>query len=124
LAGTNEASFSLTICDTVSCQPVGPGTPITSGCSTLIFPVYTSSATDPNLSNTLISITNTDVNRSVALHLFIVDGATCSVADNYLCLTKSQTASFTMADLDPGTTGYLMVVAVNPRTGCPIISIT
>src|SRR5262249_27209558 len=45
-------------------------------------------------------------------------GATCGVADNFICLTPNQTASFLTADLDPGTTGYIVAVAVDAQ-GCP-----
>jgi hypothetical protein len=58
--------------------------------------------------------------KSAAVHLFFVDGSTCAVADSYLCLTPQQTASFLLSDVDPGTTGYLVAVAVDPRTGCPL----
>jgi len=41
------------------------------------------------------------------VHLFFVDGATCSIADSLVCLTPNQTASFLASDIDPGTTGYI-----------------
>ena len=63
-------------------------------------------------------MTNTDPTRAVNVHLFFVDGASCSVADASLCLTQNQTTTFLASDLDPGTTGYLIVVAVD-RNGCP-----
>jgi hypothetical protein len=88
--------------------------------SLLIFPVYTSRASFSNLENTRVSITNIDPERSASIHLFLVDGATCSVSDAYICLTASQTASFLMADLDPGITGYIIAVAVDAN-GCPTI---
>jgi len=53
------------------------------------------------------------------VHLFFVDGATCSVADSYVCLTANQTVSFLASDLDPGVTGYLIALAVNAE-GCPV----
>ena len=71
------------------------------------------------MGNTRISLTNTNPTQFAAVHMFFVDGASCSVADSYICLTANQTASFMTSDLDPGTTGYVMVVAVDPRTGCP-----
>src|SRR5262249_35719657 len=51
---------------------------------------------------------------------FFVDGSNCSVADSFVCLTANQTMSFLASDLDPGTTGYLIAVAVD-RQGCPTI---
>lgn len=96
--------------------------------SILLFAFYISDASDPNSTNTRINITNTNPTRGVSLHLFFVDGATCSVADAFLCLTANQTHSFLMSDVDPGTSGYLMAVAVDGpaglagggNTGCPI----
>ena len=88
--------------------------------SILIYPVYTSGATDGNTQNTRFSITNTDAVRPINVHLFLVDGATCSVSDTYICLTQNQTASFLASDLDPGQTGYMIAIAVNDD-GCPII---
>lgn len=87
--------------------------------SILIYPVYTSLATQPGQQNTRINMTNIDSRRSANVHLFFVDGNTCSVSDSYLCLTANQTSSFLMSDLDPGVSGYLMAVSVNAQ-GCPV----
>jgi hypothetical protein len=84
----------------------------------LIYNVYTS-ATDSTRQNTRLSLTNTDASRSIAVHLFFVDGATCAVADANICLTANQTTTFLASDLDPGTTGYLIAVATDDN-GCPI----
>jgi hypothetical protein len=88
--------------------------------SLLIFPVYTSLASVSNLQNSRINITNTDAGRNVFVHLFLIDGATCSVSDAYICLTANQTTSFLMSDLDPGITGYMIAVAVDAN-GCPTV---
>jgi hypothetical protein len=88
--------------------------------SVLVYNFYSSSAASPNTQNTRISITNTNPTTPIGVHLFFVDGATCSIADVFLCLTKNQTASFLASDLDPGTTGYLVAVASDPTTGCPV----
>lgn len=98
--------------------PVGPGTPLP-GWSVLIYPVYTSSPTNPVAENTRINLTNTSTTQNACVHLFFVDGASCSVADAFVCLTPSQTASFLTSDLDPGTMGYVVAVAVDCVTGCP-----
>ncbi len=87
--------------------------------SILIFPVYTSDASNPNRENTRICLTNTDPINPATVHLFFVDGATCSVADNFICLTQSQTACFLASDIDPGTMGYIVAVEVNDP-GCPV----
>ncbi len=125
-ATVGGAPGSVTACATVDCQPVGPGSlPRTtspandqSAGSVLIYNIYTSS-TDSNRQNTRLSITNIEPVRTAFVHLFFVDGATCSVADSFICLTPNQTATFLASDLDPGTSGYLVAVAVD-RKGCPV----
>ncbi len=87
--------------------------------SILIYNVYTSSITNFAAQNSRLTLTNTSTTTRANAHLFFVDGATCSVADSYLCLTPNQTATMMASDLDPGITGYLFVVAVNDL-GCPI----
>jgi uncharacterized repeat protein (TIGR01451 family) len=138
LNGSNESSATATRCivtDCASapcvgpnCPDMGPGIPLpelpgTVGSdqrpgSILIFPYYTSDPINSVAQNTRINITNTDVSNSAFLHLFFVDGATCSSADSFLCLTPNQTTSFLMSDLDPGVSGYLVAVAVDSN-GCP-----
>ncbi len=88
--------------------------------SVLIYNVYTSSATSAATENTRINITNTSDSRDVAIHLFFIDGASCSPADSVMCLTRRQTVSLTASELDPGTMGYIVVVAID-NNGCPIV---
>jgi len=87
--------------------------------SLLYYNAYTSSATDPNAANTRINITNTNSAAGVAVHLFFVDAALCQPADNFVCLTPNQTASFLTSDVDPGVSGYIVAVA-SGRDGLPI----
>lgn len=113
-------------CGTLNCPLAGPGAayPASAGVSdqkpgsVLVFNLYSSGASNSIAQNTRINLTNTHAVLSTAVHLFFVDGASCSVADSYLCLTPNQTASFLASDIDPGTTGYLVAVAVD-LTGCP-----
>jgi len=121
-------NFTLKASDRNNCMGTGEFTIVVQGAtspvsdqragSVLIYNLYTSS-TDPNRQNTRISITNIEPTRAAFVHLFFVDGATCGVADSFICLTANQTASFLASDLDPGTTGYIVAVAVD-RTGCPV----
>ena len=137
--GVNDATTPASSCLETNCPPApctgndcpeyGPGNslpelPNMTGSgqrpgSVLIFPIYISDPTNANSQNTRISITNTDVSRPAYLHMFFVDGSTCSVADNFLCLTPNQTTSFLMSDLDPGVSGYLVAVAVDDK-GWPV----
>jgi hypothetical protein len=88
--------------------------------SVLFFPIYTSSATAPGGQNARISITNANTQQSVSVHLFFVDGTSCSVADMYVCLTRNQTTTFMASEFDPGTSGYLIAVATD-SLGCPTV---
>jgi hypothetical protein len=83
--------------------------------SVLIYNIYASNSTDPTKENTRLSITNSHDAEEVFVHLFFVDGATCAVADSYICLSKSQTVSILASDVDPDVRGYLVAVAVNPN---------
>lgn len=111
---------------TTNCPPAGPGLPLAASSpmsdqkagSVLIYNVYTSSPTNSNAQNTRINITNTEPARTAYAHMFFVDGASCSVADSFICLTPNQTVTFLMSDLDPGIAGYIMVVATDAQ-GCP-----
>jgi hypothetical protein len=122
----NGPKLKVEPCVTVNCPAVGPGqipnaqssVSDQKAGSVLIYNVYTSSASDSSLQNTRINLTNIDQKRSAFVHLFFVDGDTCSVADNYLCLTPNQTTSFQTSDVDPGVTGYLVAVAIDSQ-GCP-----
>jgi uncharacterized repeat protein (TIGR01451 family) len=128
LADPNTNNNTALVETTVTVPNLGSGPPIPATSeisddkpgSVLFYNFYTSSASDATQNNTRISLTNIHPNESVAVHLFFVDGATCSVADSYLCLTANQTASFLMADIDPGISGYIVAVAVDGRNGCPI----
>ncbi len=120
--GGQPTTFS--VCDVVDCPPTGPGGVLPAAAeasdqkagSILIYNVYTSS-TDPTRQNTRINLTNSHPQLPTFVHLFFVAEG-CAVADSYVCLTANQTASFLASDLDPGTSGYLIAVAVD-ALGCP-----
>ena len=87
--------------------------------SVLVFSFYTSSSTLPHIQNSRFSITNTSTTSPAIVHLFFIDGSTCSPSNRFMCLTPNQTTSFLASDQDPGTTGFLMAIAVDPL-GCPV----
>ncbi len=127
LSVTFDGGAPLTVqaCLTANCPSGSPGAiPQASAESSdqktgsvLIYNVYTSGATSGNTQNTRINLTNVHPTLPAFAHLFFVAEG-CSIADSYLCLTANQTASFLASDMDPGTTGYLVAVAVN-SIGCP-----
>jgi hypothetical protein len=86
--------------------------------SVLFFNRYLSNPSAPQLQDTQINITNVNPNEGVNIHMFMVDGSTCSIADFYLGLSQNQTGSFLASDFDPGTQGYIVGVAVSG--GSPI----
>ncbi len=88
--------------------------------SVLVYNLYTSSATNSITQNTDISITNTNTTTSVSVHLFFVNSNNSRAADTFISLAPRQTMSFLASDFDPGITGYLVAVAVNAFTGCPL----
>jgi hypothetical protein len=121
-------AINVQACVTVNCPNSIPGLPLggltevsdQKAGSVLFYNIYTSSVASPGSQNTRFSITNIEPTRRVAVHLFFVDGSTCSVSDRYVCLTPSQTMTFLASEQDPGTTGYLIAVAVDSLLGCPI----
>jgi len=127
--GVNDASTSVSSCAELSCGPaIMPGDPPPDSSeasddkpgAVLVYPLYSSSASALEKENTRINITNTSSDQRAIVHLFFVDGASCSVADAYLCMTPEQTVSLLASDLDPGVTGYLIAVVVDEVTGCPL----
>ncbi|MEP7336692.1 MAG: hypothetical protein ABI977_02925, partial [Acidobacteriota bacterium] len=108
-------------------SPVGPGSPFPTTSevsdqkagSVLVYNLYSSGSTNSNTQNTRINITNTNQSFPIAVHLFFVDGTSCSIADANICLTANQTTSFLASDIDPGTTGYIVAIASDTATGCP-----
>jgi hypothetical protein len=86
--------------------------------SILMYNIYASNSTNTAAENTKFNITNTNPTAGVLVHLFFV-ASDCSVRDSYLHLSQSQTATFSAADYDPDTMGYLLAVAVN-NNGEPI----
>lgn len=126
--GINDAMAKSQSCLTVNCPAIGPGMSLPSASevsdqkagSVLVFPLYSSSSVNLSRENTRLAITNIEPARKVAVHLFFIQDDSASVADAYVCLTPNQTTSFLASDLDPDIAGYLIAIAVDERTGCPI----
>src|SRR5262249_44621262 len=81
----------------VNCPAAGPGLsfPATSELSAqkagsvLVYNLYSSTPTNSNMQNTRIAITNTHQSLNAVVHMFFIDGATCTPADSFICLTPN-----------------------------------
>ncbi len=116
-------SVAITKTDTVTCpmttlnsDPVNIGVSDQKAGSVLVFPYYTSKASTK--ADTRMSITNIGTQQAY-LHLFFLDGASCQQADFTSCLTPNATLALNALDIDPETTGWLLVVAIDAQ-GRPI----
>lgn len=87
-------------------DPAPSGTPPTQG-SVLIYGYYASSALNPALENTTLKLTNTHATATTFVHLFFIEGSSCTVADMFDCLAPGETQSYLVSDLDPGNKGYV-----------------
>src|SRR5678816_1480477 len=55
--------------------------------SVLFYNFYTSGATSGTTQNTRINITNTSSTSAAFVHLFFVDGTSCSIADSFISVS-------------------------------------
>ena len=99
--------------------------------SILVYPYYTSNA--QTKADTRVTLTNLAGTLSplpwvenaalrggtIYAHIFFLNGANCSQADMYVCLTKGASISFNSSTQDPDITGYIVAVAVN-EMGRPV----
>jgi hypothetical protein len=87
--------------------------------SVLFFNHYNSNPSNADAVNTLFSLTNTNPGAGANVRLFFVDVANCQTHRIDICLAARQTSSFKASDLDPGTKGYLVAVAID-SAGHPV----
>ncbi|NDD63717.1 MAG: hypothetical protein EBZ36_07040 [Acidobacteria bacterium] len=123
--GIKDSTAVVDICMTINCPPLGAGSPMPVSSelsdqmagSILLYNIYTSGL-DPGREDTRLTITNVNPLSSTNVHLFFIDGQSCSAADLFINLTPNQTISFLASDVDPVTTGFMMAVATDVN-GCP-----
>src|SRR4030095_15141698 len=121
-------SFVVLVLFSAPALAADPGDPLDTGNavpndqkagSLLFFNIYTSSTTNPASQNTSITITNTSDSQAAFVHIYFIDGTSCSVADRFFCLTRLQTLTFYADEQDPGITGYIVAYAVDGIEGSP-----
>jgi uncharacterized repeat protein (TIGR01451 family) len=95
-----------------------PGCPKSQSGSILVFPYYTSSL-DSDTRLTISNLNSQTTAEQAYVHLFLMDGKSCSPADFFICLTPNASFSFKASEYDPMMTGYVIAVAVN-KDGVPI----
>ncbi|MBL8203526.1 MAG: hypothetical protein JNM09_04795 [Blastocatellia bacterium] len=88
--------------------------------SVLLYSYYTSNLGNRAAENTQIRLTNTHDTQDTTVRLYFVDGQTASVFSLFYCLPANQTISLLMSETDPNITGYVIAVAVDKTTGCPV----
>lgn len=88
--------------------------------SVLVYNLYSSSASNPAAQDTEINLINTHAMTMVTVRLFLIRGSNGDPLAETICLGPSQVVSFLASQLDPGATGYIVAVAVDSATGCPL----
>ena len=69
---------------------------------------------------TEISVTNTNGSQATGVRFFFVNGATGAATQRLLTLNANQTTSLYASQIASGTRGYVLAVAVNAASGCPV----
>lgn len=85
----------------------------------VLFFNYCISAASSSASNTEIVFTNSHPTTGVTIRLFFISG-NGAVSRSSITLSPLQTLSFLASDIDPGVIGYMVALAVDGVTGCPI----
>jgi hypothetical protein len=117
--GNSSGDQIYTTTQSIQPAPPQPGEDLQQG-SVLVFNLFSSDPLNRAEHDTRISLTNASSAKAVTAHLFFINGADGVIEDGFLCLAPGKTTAFLTSDIDPGTTGYLIVVASDPVTGCAV----
>jgi len=109
LSGAPPGFVNLTLAAVSAAARVGDQKPG----SVLFYNRYTSNPTNTAREDTTLSLTNTNPAERGYVRLFLVSGSICQTVDFFICLDPRQTINILMSDLDPGTKGYCVAVAVD-----------
>lgn len=87
--------------------------------SLLVFPYYNTQLVGGVQNNARIAITNTSETTTVFVHMFFLEGSTCTPSDFFICLTANGGVTMFANDIDPLNVGYIIAVAVSGTDGTP-----
>ena len=106
-SGTGSCSITMSGSKSVTAKFDGssPG-------SILFFPIYTSIQGDSQHQDAVIRVTNTHSSQDAIVHAFFALGDNGGVADAFL-IVPGETVAFNASDVDSGSTGCLVFVAVD-----------
>lgn len=87
----------------------------------VVYPYYTSNSANTR-EDTFLTITNVSTTRTVAVHMYFMDGKSCAQADMFICLTPNASQGFKASEMDPDNTGYILAMVIRETgndAGCP-----
>ncbi len=88
--------------------------------SLLVFNLFTSLASNRIRQDSRINLTNTHETSAVTIRLLFIDANDGAITNSFVRLSPLQTTSLMASDIDPGVAGYVLAMACDPMTGCPI----
>jgi len=88
--------------------------------SALVYNLFTSSVSNTNTEETEISVSNTNAAQAVGIRFFFINGSDGAVTQRLVTLNANQTAGLFASQVAPGVRGYVIAVAVNQATSCPV----
>ncbi len=86
----------------------------------VLFYNYFTSGIDTLAENTIVSITNTNSSTSVLVRLIFINGISRNAGSLMVSLGGHEEQSLRVSDFLPESSGYIIAVAVNATTGCPV----
>ncbi len=121
-ADGNNSSSGDQIFTAQTVSDAGQPTPVVASVpgSLLVFNLYTSQASNRARQDSRINLTNTHESQAATIRLLFVNGGSGEFTTYFVRLAALQTTSLLASDLDPGVAGYLLAMACDEVTGCPL----
>ena len=115
-AGVNSVALAQVVPPTGSTPTLGPSDQKVG--SVLVFPLVASNAS--KTADTRITISNISSKKSATINLYFIPDNCLELNIPGIFLTPNQSITFAASDLYPVDRGYLIIVAFDPNTSCPI----